>query len=76
MVILAMGRGLYNSKSQPFKHQVLSNPFKHQTSDYFETVAFWFKTFNKQMKQKSKHNCNKKYKKKFLLISLALFPIK
>ena len=28
------------------------------------------------MKQKSKHNFNKKYKNKFLLISLALFPMK
>ena len=59
-----------------FKDQILSDPFKHETSNYLETVVFRFKIFNKQMKQKSKHNFNKKYKNKFLLISLALFPMK
>ena len=32
---------------------------------FFRNVAFWFKIFNKQMKQKSKHNFNKNIKRKF-----------
>ena len=32
--------------------QILSNPFKHQASNYLETVVFRFEIFNKQIKQK------------------------
>ena len=39
----------------------------------FETVAFQFKIFNKQMKQKRKHNLNKNIKRNFCLSPLLYF---
>ena len=68
MAILVVKRGLISLKILALQ---TSNPIVS-----FETVAFWSKIFNNQMKQKSKHNLNKNIKRIFFLISLALFPIK
>ena len=57
MVILFVERGLIWLKIVAIQ---ISNPIVS-----FKTVAFWFKLFSKQMKQKSKHNFNKNIKREF-----------
>ena len=57
MVIPVVKRGLISFKivAIPTANPIVS----------FETVAFWFKIFNNQMKKKNKHNFNKNIKRNF-----------
>ena len=62
-----------HSKIRSFQ---IHSKIKHQASDYLETVVFRFKLSISKWSKKGNIISTKKYKKKFLLISLALFPIK